>query len=618
MWNKIIAVVTLTCLLTMPWAFAGNWETSVKGTIINTAINEERVSLENFLGRLSKQTGIRIIAVPEIADMKITVQLPGNQTLEQVLGALTGQYGLTYDLNDKKNAVIVRKGEYPEFASLNAAPYVMHKTAVALETRQAMALPVAGGYYPVASFNTEEYKNNPDNAYQPVATAPLSTFSIDVDTASYSNVRRFINSGKLPPADAVRTEELVNYFAYDYPQPQGDQPFSVTTEVAACPWQPQHQLVLVGLQGKKLTAAELPPSNLVFLIDVSGSMSAPNKLPLLKTAFKLLVKQLRDEDKVAIVVYAGQAGVVLEPIAGSDKDKIIRAIDGLQAGGSTAGGEGIKLAYKTAKDNFMADGNNRVILATDGDFNVGASSEGELSRLIEDRRNDGIYLSVLGFGMGNIKDNKMEALADRGNGNYAYIDNAQEAKKVMISQLAGTLYTIAKDVKLQVEFNPALVKAYRLIGYENRKLEHRDFNDDKEDAGDMGAGQAVTALYEIIPAAAEENTGGIDSLRYQRSEIIPSADMLQVKIRYKKPGDEASSLVRHNVDGSTALANPSENLRWAAAVSGYAMLLRNSEFLGRTDYDVVLELARSAKGYDKEGYRAEFIKLVEVSRLLGE
>jgi len=446
----------------------------------------------------------------------------------------------------------------------------------------------------------------------------LSTFSIDVDTASYSNVRRFINSGTLPPPDAVRTEEMLNYFTYDYPQPVGEHPFSVTTEVSDCPWQPGHQLVMIGLQGKNLATEELPPGNLVFLIDVSGSMAEPNKLPLLKTAFKLLVKQLREQDRVSIVVYAGRAGVVLEPTSGGDKAKIISAIDSLEAGGSTAGGEGIKLAYRIAKENFRKSGNNRVILATDGDFNVGVSSEGDLTRLIEERRNDGIFLSVIGVGAGNLKDSKMMALADKGNGNYAYIDNAQEAKKVMVGQLSGTLYTIAKDVKLQVEFNPDKIKSYRLVGYEKRVLDNSEFNDDKKDAGDMGAGHSVTALYEVIPVGAEDGTGRIDPLIYQRPVLVPSNDLLQVKIRYKNPAEDASVLFAKQVGVQDVVGAPSENFRFAAAVAEYAMLLRDSEFKSRSSYRQVLELAKGAKGKDAEGYRGEFIRMVETCQLLDD
>ncbi|MDP5016876.1 MAG: VWA domain-containing protein, partial [Dolichospermum sp.] len=359
----------------------------------------------------------------------------------------------------------------------------------------------------------------------------------------YSNMRRFITQGQLPPKDAVRIEELINYFTYNYPQPTGNKPFSVTTEVTAAPWNPQHKLVQVGLQGKRLESETLPPSNLVFLIDVSGSMGEADKLPLVQQSLKLLVNKLRPEDRVSLVVYAGNAGVVLPATPGNQKTKILAAIDRLQAGGSTAGGQGIELAYKIAKQNFLKSGNNRVILATDGDFNVGVSSDAELTRLIEQKRDQGIFLTVLGFGTGNYKDGKMEQLADKGNGNYAYIDTLLEAKKVLVNDIRGTLFTIAKDVKIQVEFNPAKVQAYRLIGYENRLLQNQDFNDDKKDAGEIGSGHSVTALYEIIPTGTKSDVKlpEVDPLRYQRSGVTATDtadnEIMLVKLRYKSPQD---------------------------------------------------------------------------------
>ncbi len=364
-------------------------------------------------------------------------------------------------------------------------------------------------------FNTEAYRHIVENPFLDVTRAPLSTFSIDVDTAAYSNTRRFLNEGRLPPKDAVRIEELINYFAYDYPQPVGDAPFSVTTEVAQCPWNSAHRLVHVGLQGKRLSRAQLPPANLVFLLDVSGSMQEPNKLPLVKSALSLLAEQLTERDRVALVVYAGSSGLVLPATTGDRKGEILAAIERLEAGGSTNGGAGIQLAYKVAADNFIRDGINRVILATDGDFNVGVTNEGDLVRLIEAKRQSGVFLSVLGFGTGNVKDATMEQLADKGNGNYAYIDTAAEARKVLGQQLGGTLATIAKDVKLQLEFNPARAAAYRLIGYENRLLRDEDFNDDTKDAGEIGAGHTVTALYEVVPAGQEWSNPGVDPLKYQ-------------------------------------------------------------------------------------------------------
>ena len=471
-------------------------------------------------------------------------------------------------------------------------------------------------------FNTENYNRIEDNPFHRVGNDPLSTFSIDVDTASYSNVRRFITQGELPPKDAVRIEELINYFTYNYPQPKGDRPFSVTTEVAAAPWNPQHKLVQVGLQGKRLESKTLPPSNLVFLIDVSGSMDDPDKLPLVQQSLKLLVNQLRPEDRVSLVVYAGNAGLVLPATPGSQKSTILAAIDRLKAGGSTAGGQGIELAYKIAKESFLKSGNNRVILATDGDFNVGVSSDGDLTRLIEQKREQGIFLTVLGFGTGNYKDGKMEQLADKGNGNYAYIDTLLEAKKVLVNDLRGTLFTIAKDVKIQVEFNPAKVQAYRLIGYENRLLQNQDFNDDKKDAGDIGAGHSVTALYEIIPTGTKSDVKlpEIDPLRYQRSgETASDAagnELMQVKLRYKSPQDSTSQLITQTIQDDDLRTDqiPSTNLRFAAAVATFGMVLRDSEYKGDASYDLVMKLASQGKGEDQEGYRGEFIRLVEQSR----
>ncbi|ELR72628.1 Von Willebrand factor type A domain protein [Fulvivirga imtechensis AK7] len=473
--------------------------------------------------------------------------------------------------------------------------------------------------YPV--HNTEEYDAINENIFHGALKNPLSTFSIDVDAASYSNVRRFLNNGQLPPKDAVRIEEMVNYFSYDYPQPDGQDPFSITTEISAAPWNTKHKLVHIGLQGRKISTEKLPPSNLVFLIDVSGSMSSANKLPLLKSAFKLLVDELRPQDNVAIVVYAGAAGLVLPSTAGSDKETIINALEQLSAGGSTAGGAGINLAYNVAQQHFKKGGNNRVILATDGDFNVGASSNAEMERLIEEKRDSGIFLTVLGFGMGNYKDSKMEVIADKGNGNYAYIDNILEAKKVFVNEFGGTLFTIAKDVKIQVEFNPAKVKAYRLIGYENRALRNEDFNNDKKDAGELGAGHTVTALYEIIPVGVESQFDPIDELKYQENKIAQEAykskELMTVKLRYKQPDGDKSKLITHALmDNQVDLDKTSANFKWSAAVAGFGMLLRNSEFKGDLTHDDVLKLAQESKGSDQEGYRIEFINMVKSFGLL--
>ena len=470
----------------------------------------------------------------------------------------------------------------------------------------------AGRYDP--NFNTESYAHIVENGFLGVEANPLSTFSIDVDRASYANVRRFINDGRRPPIDAVRIEELVNYFHYDLPDPTGEHPFSITTEVTSAPWNTDHLLVRIALQGRRVDLDDQPASNLVFLLDVSGSMNSPDKLPLLKDALGLLVNNLREKDRVAIVVYAGAAGLVLESTSGDRKGVILDAIERLSAGGSTAGGAGIRLAYDVARRNHIRGGNNRVILATDGDFNVGASSDGEMIRLIEEKREQGTFLTVLGFGTGNIKDSKMEALADHGNGNFAYIDNIAEARKVLVEEMGGTLFTIAKDVKIQVEFNPARVQAYRLIGYENRLLAAEDFNDDTKDAGELGAGHSVTALYEVIPVGVEMEyaIGGVDSLRYQTPvarQLPDTGELLFVKLRYKTPDGDTSRLLTHPVED--VVRDPSQDLRFASAVAGFGMLLRESEFSGTWTMAHVLNAAREAIADDDDQYRAEFVELVE-------
>jgi len=472
-------------------------------------------------------------------------------------------------------------------------------------------------------FNREGYDHISENEFNPAKEVPLSTFSIDVDRASYSNVRRFLNQGTLPPINAVRIEELINYFTYNYPQPDDEHPFSINTEVIPCPWNKDHQLALIGLQGKKVVLDHMPPANFVFLIDVSGSMNNPDKLPLLKRSMGLLVNELRNNDRVAIVVYAGNAGLVLPSTTGSNKEKIMEAINNLEAGGSTAGGAGINLAYKVAREHFLSEGNNRVILATDGDFNVGVSSDGELVTLIEEKRKEGVFLTVLGFGTGNYQDAKMEKLADKGNGNYAYIDNIMEAQKTLVSEMGGTMLAIAKDVKLQVEFNPASVKEYKLIGYENRLLHDRDFNDDTKDAGELGSGHTVTALYEIIPASGTGTGVTVDPLKYQLKNINGEhnldKELFTVKFRYKKPDEDKSRLMAHVVNNDVkSIASASENIRFAAAVTGFGMLLRNSKFKGTADYKMVLKMASEAKGNDPKGYRAEFIRLVETAQVLSK
>ncbi len=555
--------------------------------------------------------GFTIEEIEVGAKSVINVQMKADVTVLQEI-VVTG-YG-----TQKKYHVAGSEAKLSGKRRENTAPYqadMFYMPAQELEIQYDMDISMP-------EFNTEGYSTIQENEFLKATKNPLSTFSIDVDVASYANLRRFLNNGQKPPVDAVRIEEIINYFNYDYPQPEGEDPFSITTELASCPWNENHKLVHIGLQGQKIPTDNLPPSNLVFLIDVSGSMNSANKLPLLKSAFKMLVEEMRASDKVAIVVYAGAAGLVLPSTSGSEKEKIIQALDKLEAGGSTAGGAGIKLAYEVALQNFRKGGNNRIILASDGDFNVGASSNAEMERLIEKKRDEGVFLTVVGFGMGNYKDDKMEILADKGNGNYAYIDNLQEARKVFVNEFGGTLFTIAKDVKFQIEFNPAKVHAYRLIGYENRRLKNEDFNDDKKDAGELGSGHTVTALYEIIPVGVEsEFVKTVDPLKYQKNETAAAAqnsrELLTLKLRYKKPDGATSKLITTTVmDQDKSWKQTTDNFRWSAAVAEFGMLLRESRFSQNSDVASVLKLAKEAKGADEEGYRSEFIRLVESSRFL--
>lgn len=473
------------------------------------------------------------------------------------------------------------------------------------------------------SVSGESYNTIVENPFLSVSEKRLSTFSIDVDAAAYSNVRRFITDDMLPPPDAVRTEELINYFTYDYPEPGGDDPFSITTDVAAAPWNPGNRIVMVGLQGRHIQSEKLPPSNLVFLVDVSGSMNEPDRLPLVKKSLKMLVARLRREDNVSMVVYAGAAGLVLPPTSGAEKSKILSAIDRLEAGGSTAGGEGIVLAYRVARDNYFANGNNRVILATDGDFNVGVSDEAGLVSLIEKKREQGVFLTVMGFGTGNLQDSKMEQLADKGNGHYAYIDSDREGYKVLVQEMGATLHTIAKDVKIQVEFNPSLVSSYRLIGYENRLLRNEEFDDDTKDAGELGAGHSVTALYEIVPADGRPGRNrdlprldepDADGERFEPASFRPD-QMMAVKLRYKRPSENTSNLIIGPViTGNRSVESATENLRWASSVAEWCMILRGSKHMENSSHQSVIDRAQSALGADHEGYRKEFISLVQKSK----
>lgn len=460
--------------------------------------------------------------------------------------------------------------------------------------------------------NRDSYAGRSENIFRSPVNSPLSTFSIDVDKASYSNIRRMINSGQKVPKEAVKIEEMINYFDYNYPQPKGKHPFSITTEIVRTPWNKDTQLIRIGLKGKEYKQENLPASNLTFLIDVSGSMSDHNKLPLLKSAFKLLVNQLREKDKVAIVVYAGAAGVVLKPTSGNEKETILEALNQLEAGGSTAGGEGIELAYKLAKENYIKDGNNRVILATDGDFNVGASTNAEMEELIEEKRKSGVFLSVLGFGYGNYQDDKLEILADKGNGNHAYIDTMQEAQKVFGKEFGGTLYTIAKDVKIQVEFNPEKVKAYRLIGYENRLLYDEDFVDDTKDAGELGSGHTVTALYEVIPVGVKSKfLKKLPKLKYTQNKQLDTFnnELLTVKFRYKLPkGTKSIELVKTVKNEVLA---PTNDMNFISAVALFGMQLSKSKFKNKTKIEDVLSLTEGEIGEDKDGYKAEFVRFVK-------
>ncbi|MBO9614725.1 MAG: von Willebrand factor type A domain-containing protein [Dyadobacter sp.] len=597
-------------------AFALLPDRVIKGTVTDgshTPITGVKVSIQGSgAGSLTDHAGRFSIRVPNLA-RALVFERTGYKSLtmpvtsDSVLNVVLTQTILkTEELAGKGFDSPVQPGQVEKslaFNRVSAAPATFSGTAMRMQ------LP------------TESYKPINENGFLSVGQQPVTTFSVDVDRAAYSNVRRFLNNGQMPPEDAVRIEEMINYFDYDYPQPAGEHPLAITTETTDSPWNPGLKLVHIGLQAKTVSTENLPASNLVFLIDVSGSMNDPNKLPLLKQAFKLLVDQLRAEDKISIVAYAGSAGLVLPPTAGSEKRAIKDALDKLDAGGSTAGGEGIELAYDLAKKHFLPKGNNRVILATDGDFNVGISNESELQKLIEEKRKAGIFLSVMGFGMGNYKDSQVETLADKGNGNYAYIDNIQEARKEFVQEFGGTLFTIAKDVKIQIEFNPAQVQAYRLIGYENRALRNDEFNDDKKDAGDMGSGHTVTAIYEIVPKGAQTSyIGTTDALKYQQNNANPtghSDEMMTVKVRYKKPDSEKSILFDLPVKAtSVAFEKCTENLRFASAVAEFGLLLRSSEYKGKATYADVIQRARSAFGKDEEGYRSEFVQLVKVAQSL--
>ncbi|HRH49538.1 MAG TPA: von Willebrand factor type A domain-containing protein [Panacibacter sp.] len=601
--------------------------TNTTGEFSITVQNDKAVLVFSWIGYQTQEISVTTANV-----MNVMLK-PSSQSLDEVI--VTG-YGIQRKRELTGSVTTIIAGDYltGRAAGISVSKSPGANNAIRIRGSSSISADMAppeekkdedDGFYDTenSNFNTEGYDHIVENPFLKVTDNPLSTFSIDVDAASYSNVRRFINNGQLPPAGAVRIEEMINYFSYKYPQPNDDAPFSINTEMAACPWNDKHQLVLVGLQGKKIETENLPASNLVFLIDVSGSMDEENKLPLVQSSLKLLVDQLREQDHVALVVYAGNAGLVLPSTSGANKTKIKDAIDKLQAGGSTAGGAGIQLAYKTAKENFAKEGNNRVILCTDGDFNVGLSSDDALETLIENERKSGVFLTVLGYGMGNYQDSKMQKLADKGNGNHAYIDGINEAKKVLVNEFGGTLFTIAKDVKLQVEFNPARVKSYRLIGYENRMLTKEDFNNDQKDAGELGSGHSVTALYEITPIGVKDDlTDSVDALRYQPAKKVKARndfgnEVMNIKLRYKKPDGDESKLLQYPLSDNGVLLNrTSDNFRFAAAVAEFGMLLGNSEYKGKGNFEMVEQMAKQAIGDDTEGYRKEFVQMVQNASLL--
>lgn len=504
----------------------------------------------------------------------------------------------------------------PQYAAVPAATYAPAAEEPVFDGNLAKEAASAEAY----DTSAEEYGEFVENDFKSPLNAPYSTFSIDVDTASYSNLRRYIEDGMLPPEDAVRIEECINYFPYDYADPVGVDPVNVGVTISDCPWNEGRYLARISLKAKDLKPGKTPISNLVFLLDVSGSMDSPDKLPLVKYAMQRLTDNLNASDRISIVVYAGASGVVLEGCSGENKDDIIRAIDNLSAGGSTAGGEGIELAYKIAEEYYLDGGNNRVILCTDGDFNVGVSSTGGLEDLIKEKKDSGVFLSVMGFGTGNIKDNKMETLADKGNGNYSYIDSESEARKVFEKELTSTLYTAAKDVKVQVEFNPDAVKEYRLIGYDNRLLNAEDFNNDKKDAGEMGAGHCVTAFYEIILVSSSENSDNIDDLVFQNNSGTetkkPEDNWIHVKLRYKYPDSDVSKEITIYAGEDNYTRNPDSDFRFASAVTEFALLLKGSEFAPDASFESLIGRAIASRGEDKEGYRNEFIELAQRAQQL--
>ena len=530
---------------------------------------------------------------------------------------------LKADNNELEEVVVVGYGTQKKSTRTGAVIIVNdHMQEISISSSEPMSYRQVSPAYSYDAVKSEEYSTFAENRFKEATSDPLSTFSLDVDVASYSNVRRMINQGQKPEKDAVRVEQFINYFSYDYPKPTGVHPIHVLTETQPCPWNKDNLLVRIGIKAKEVPSEDIPASNFVFLIDVSGSMFSPNRLPLVKSSLKLLTNNLRDNDRVSIVVYAGAAGEVLPATSGADRQKIIEALDALEAGGSTAGGAGIELAYKVAQNNFIKGGNNRIILCTDGDFNVGVSSEKGLESMIEEKRKTGIFLTVLGYGMGNYKDSKLQILSQKGNGNHAYIDNLQEANRVLVQEFGSTMYAVAKDVKMQVEFNPAYVSAYRLVGYESRLLNKEDFNDDTKDAGELGAGHTVTAFYEIIPVGVKNPYGSVDELKYQTTPVLVSAtgvtnsEMMTVKLRYKPLNSDSSIKIEKPVMVNDKNKTPSDDYVFASAVAMFGQLLRDSDFKGKSTYDEVTALARKGFGEDKQGYRHEFVRLADAMKQL--
>jgi Ca-activated chloride channel homolog len=593
----------------------------IEGKVTDLQTGEPLIGANVFLDstRLGTSTDVkgfyRILNVPA-GSYSITAKYIGYKSLSRNNIKVTGgktvvvDFPLTAEAYSVSEILIVSERPQVKGSRTNSVAYYVDQTGMS---------PFEGS----PDFNTEEYGIILENDFFSALDKPLSTFSVDVDAASYSNCRRFITDNQLPPAGAVRIEEFINYFDYDYPAPKDDKPFSVTLEYSDCPWNNKAKLLHIGLKGKEIARNETKANNLVFLIDVSGSMKSPDKLPLVQRAFNMLVDQLESKDRIAIVVYAGAAGVVLPSVTAGQKDIIKNAINSLHAGGSTAGGEGLRLAYKIAEENFIKDGNNRIILATDGDFNIGISSTSELVDFIEKKRDKGIFFTALGFGMGNYKDERLQQLADKGNGTHGYIDNIMEAKKIFVNELTATLYTIAKDVKIQVEFNPAKVESYRLVGYENRLLNDKDFKDDKKDAGEIGSGHTVTVLYEIIPVKDDSPGTEPAALKYQVKNIRPEAysgnELLSLKIRYKKP-DEERSIEYETVlrDTPVKISKASDNFIFSAAVAEFAMLLKDSKYKGSASFAIILEKGKKSLGKDEFGYRQEFISIVEKAKLLSE